>query len=89
MLMPYWGGPALVKAYSLELLVDAARQHRASRPQPSPRRLSVAFGRALCGTGSTLVVRVELRKGDVLYLNDGSFGNMFTRSDVHAIIKIL
>jgi ornithine decarboxylase len=34
-------------------------------------------GRALCGTGSTLVVRVELRKGDVLYINDGSFGNMF------------
>lgn len=34
-------------------------------------------GRALCGTGSTLVVRVELRKGDILYINDGSFGNMF------------
>ena len=34
-------------------------------------------GRALCGTGATLVVRVELRKGDVLYINDGSYGNMF------------
>ena len=31
----------------------------------------------LSGTGTTLVVRVELRKGDVLYINDGSFGNMF------------
>lgn len=34
-------------------------------------------GRALSGTGAALIVRVELRKGDVLYLNDGSFGNMF------------
>ena len=34
-------------------------------------------GRALSGTGAALVVRVELRKGDVLYINDGSYGNMF------------
>src|SRR6185312_8385459 len=34
-------------------------------------------GRALSGTCETLVVRVELRKGDILYINDGSFGNMF------------
>jgi ornithine decarboxylase len=31
----------------------------------------------LSGTGAALVVRVELRKDDVLYINDGSFGNMF------------
>ena len=31
MVMQYWGGPGLVKAYSLELLVDAVRQHQASR----------------------------------------------------------
>ena len=34
MLMNYLGGPGLVKAYSLELLTDALRQHRASRPRP-------------------------------------------------------
>jgi ornithine decarboxylase len=34
-------------------------------------------GRALCGNAETLLVRVELRKGDVLYINDGTFGNMF------------
>ncbi len=34
-------------------------------------------GRALSGNCSTLVVRTELRKGDLLYINDGSFGNMF------------
>lgn len=34
-------------------------------------------GRALSATSSTLIVRVELRKGDVLYINDGSYGNLF------------
>ena len=34
-------------------------------------------GRALSGGSTTLVARVELRKDDALYLNDGSFGNMF------------
>jgi ornithine decarboxylase len=34
-------------------------------------------GRSLSGTGTILLVRVELRKGDILYINDGSFGNMF------------
>ena len=48
-------------------------------------------GRALCGTGATLVVRVELRKDDVLYINDGSYGNMFEvcamswKNNVHLI----
>ncbi len=61
MFMPYWGGPGLVKAYSLELLVDAVRQHQASRPQPSPRRLSLGFGRALRTIG-----RLLTRLGDRL-----------------------
>jgi ornithine decarboxylase len=34
-------------------------------------------GRALCGTGATLLVRVELRKDNALYINDGSYGNLF------------
>jgi ornithine decarboxylase len=34
-------------------------------------------GRGLSGNGATLVVKVQLRKGDVLYINDGSYGNMF------------
>ncbi len=39
-------------------------------------------GRALSGDGATLVVRVNLRKGDLLYINDGSFGNMFEVSSM-------
>ncbi len=34
-------------------------------------------GRALVAESSSLLVKVELRKGDALYLNDGSYGAMF------------
>lgn len=34
-------------------------------------------GAGLSGSSSTLVVRVELRKDDALYINDGNFGNLF------------
>lgn len=34
-------------------------------------------GRALVAEGGSLLARVELRKGDALYLNDGSYGNLF------------
>jgi ornithine decarboxylase len=34
-------------------------------------------GRALVAEGSSLLTRVELRKGDSLYLNDGSYGSLF------------
>ena len=34
-------------------------------------------GRALCAEAGSHVVRVELRKGDNLYLNDGAYGALF------------
>ena len=34
-------------------------------------------GRALVAQGGSLVVRVELRKGQMLYLNDGTYGGLF------------
>lgn len=34
-------------------------------------------GRALVAEGGSLVVRVELRKGNALYLNDGTYGSLF------------
>jgi ornithine decarboxylase len=34
-------------------------------------------GRALVAEGSSLLTRVELRKGDALYLNDGAYGTLF------------
>ena len=34
-------------------------------------------GRALCAEAASLLTRVELRKGDALYLNDGAYGSLF------------
>jgi ornithine decarboxylase len=34
-------------------------------------------GRALCAEGGSSLVRVELRKGNDLYLNDGTYGSLF------------
>lgn len=34
-------------------------------------------GRALCGEGGSTLARVELRKGNDLYLNEGSYGSLF------------
>ena len=34
-------------------------------------------GRALVAEGASLLTRVELRRGDALYLNDGAYGSLF------------
>ena len=34
-------------------------------------------GRALVAESTSILVKVELRKGDALYLNDGAYGNLF------------
>ncbi len=34
-------------------------------------------GRALVAESASVLVKVELRKGDALYLNDGAYGNLF------------
>ncbi|MEM7663209.1 MAG: type III PLP-dependent enzyme [Pseudomonadota bacterium] len=34
-------------------------------------------GRALCAPGGSTLARVELRKGDTLYINDGAYGTLF------------
>jgi ornithine decarboxylase len=39
-------------------------------------------GRALVAEATSIVVKVDLRKGDALYLNDGSYGNLFDATHV-------
>ena len=39
-------------------------------------------GRALVAEASSILVKVELRKGDALYLNDGSYGSLFDAAHV-------
>jgi ornithine decarboxylase len=39
-------------------------------------------GRALVAEAGSILARVELRKGDALYLNDGAYGNLFDATHV-------
>ena len=39
-------------------------------------------GRALCAEYSSVLVRVEGRKGDVLYINDGAYGALFDAAHI-------
>ncbi len=39
-------------------------------------------GRALCAEYASVLVRVEKRKGDVLYINDGAYGSLFDAAHV-------
>lgn len=67
MLIPYWGGPGLVRAYSLELMVEAYRQHAVAKSQQPHGRYRAAFGRALLWVGSQLTElgdRLTARPGE-------------------------
>lgn len=55
---------------------DVIRDEIAKLNLPATCQIWSEPGRALCGTCSTVVVRVELRKDDVLYINDGSYGSL-------------
>lgn len=46
---------------------------------PHPERLEIWCepGRALVAESASVVVKVEARKGDVLYINDGTYGSLF------------
>ncbi len=39
-------------------------------------------GRALCAEYASVLVRVEARKGDVLYINDGAYGALFDAAHI-------
>lgn len=40
-------------------------------------------GRALVGDSTSVITRVELVKGDMIYLNDGAYGNLFDGTHVN------
>lgn len=52
---------------------------RAIKAQPKLAACEVLCepGRALVAEGGSVVVRVELRKGNMLYINDGTYGSLF------------
>ncbi|TKD50919.1 type III PLP-dependent enzyme domain-containing protein [Sphingomonas baiyangensis] len=58
--------------------------HRAfeSLPISYSAELWAEPGRALCAEYSSLIVRVEKRRGDELYINDGAYGALFDAAHV-------
>jgi ornithine decarboxylase len=46
-------------------------------PQPQNYEFWCEPGRALVAESCSVIVKVELRKGDVLYINDGTYGSLF------------
>ncbi|MFN3353421.1 MAG: type III PLP-dependent enzyme, partial [Brevundimonas sp.] len=56
---------------------DAVHRGFAEMPVTETTELWCEPGRALVAESSSVLARVDLRKGDALYLNDGSYGSLF------------
>lgn len=79
-LMDVGGGfPAYYRSTAappLSAYFDMIRQTHAALTEPRGIRLLCEPGRALVAEGGSLLVRVNLRKPDSVYLNDGIFGGL-------------
>ncbi|MHC3127093.1 decarboxylase [Brevundimonas sp. GN22] len=56
---------------------DAIHRGFAEMPVSETTELWCEPGRAIVAESSSILCRVDLRKGDALYLNDGSYGSLF------------
>ncbi|MET0154962.1 MAG: type III PLP-dependent enzyme [Rickettsiales bacterium] len=56
---------------------QAIREEFAHIPGSERMRLMAEPGRAIVAESGSLLVRVELRKGSALYINDGTYGGLF------------
>jgi len=65
-----------MKVLPLEVYFNAIREETAAMNLPEKCVIWAEPGASLSGTSAKVVVRVELRKGDKLYLNDGNFGSL-------------
>ncbi|NDC57032.1 MAG: type III PLP-dependent enzyme, partial [Alphaproteobacteria bacterium] len=62
---------------ALTQFFDVIREGLAKLALPKSCEVWCEPGRAMVGGGETLITRIELRKGDALYLNDGLYGSLF------------
>jgi ornithine decarboxylase len=77
--VPYPGQPVASVEQCIETLQKALRKEKLDHLP-----LLAEPGRVLVAQGGALVARVELRKGNTLYLNDGTYGGLF---DAGPILK--
>ena len=66
----------------LEHYFDAIHRSFESLPVSYSSELWCEPGRALCAEYSSLIVRVEKRRGDELFINDGAYGALFDAAHV-------
>jgi ornithine decarboxylase len=66
----------------LETYFDAIHRSFEDLPVSYSSELWCEPGRALCAEYSSLVVRVERRRGDQLYINDGAYGALFDAAHI-------
>ena len=57
--------------------MNAIKRGLKSQPQLAHCQVLCEPGRALVAEGGSAVVRVDLRKGNMLYINDGTYGSLF------------
>ncbi|RVT40823.1 type III PLP-dependent enzyme [Sphingobium algorifonticola] len=67
---------------ALELYFDAIYRGFESLPVSYSSELWCEPGRALSAEYSSLIVRVERRRGDELYINDGAYGALFDAAHI-------
>ena len=66
----------------LELYFETIHRAFESLPISYSAELWAEPGRALCAEYSSIIVRVEKRRGDELYINDGAYGALFDAAHV-------
>src|SRR3546814_301179 len=66
----------------LEHYFDTIHRGFESLPISYSAELWAEPGRALCAEYSSVLVRVEKRRDDVLYINDGAYGSLFDAAHV-------
>jgi ornithine decarboxylase len=64
----------------MEDYTEAIKEGLALLPNPGTYDVWCEPGRALVAESCSVITRVELRKDDALYLNDGTFGSLFDAS---------
>lgn len=66
----------------LEVFFEVIHKAFESLPVSYSSELWCEPGRALCAEYSSLIVRVEKRRGDELYINDGAYGALFDAAHI-------
>jgi ornithine decarboxylase len=66
----------------LEVYFEVIHKAFESLPVSYSSELWCEPGRALCAEYSSLIVRVEKRRGDELYINDGAYGALFDAAHI-------